>query len=383
MSGDGRLVRVGVAVCAFMIILGLVTPARASVSDRLDAAERRIARLAAEIDARTDALTAAREEVAAAELRLSSASRRLALLQDVRRLVDAELEAARRHAAELRARLDTVTAEAFMASRGGSVDVATVGAFLDASSLAELGDRLVFTDAATADVATVAAEVAVLEGRLAARRAVLESLVSASGIVVHEAALADAAATEALAREAAAAVALDESRAHAIELVERLRDRLDGVPPLDLSQVSDALHGADAVTYGRWAELFLRVMGAPVCRDNLVAVVAWQVAESTQAAWNPLATTHRMSGSTDFNSVGVQNFASLVQGLRATKETIEFGWEVYGYGAIVGSLRACEAPMTTAAAINASSWCPGCVGGQYVLNVVPRVAEDLDAYLDL
>jgi hypothetical protein len=115
----------------------------------------------------------------------------------------------------------------------------------------------------------------------------------------------------------------------------------------------------------------------------MVVVVAWQAAEGTQAAWNPLATTHRMPGSTSFNSVGVQNFVSLEQGLLGTEETIENGWDVYRYGAIVRSLQACAGSMDTALAINASSWCPGCVGGQYVLNVVPRVDANLETYLQL
>jgi hypothetical protein len=124
-------------------------------------------------------------------------------------------------------------------------------------------------------------------------------------------------------------------------------------------------------------------MGAPACRPNQVVTIAWQAQEGTQAAWNPLATTHRMEGSTDFNSVGVQNFVSLAQGLQATKETIENGWDVYGYGAIVRSLRDCAPPMTTAAAIAASSWCSGCAGGQYVLGIVPQVQASFETYYDL
>jgi hypothetical protein len=152
---------------------------------------------------------------------------------------------------------------------------------------------------------------------------------------------------------------------------------------LDVSQLGDALQGEAHVSYGRWGGLFLRVMGAPVCRNNLVVIVSWQVAESTQASWNPLATTHRLNGSTDFNSVGVQNYASLAQGLQATKETIDYGWDVYGYGAIIESLRVCAQPMQTATAINASRWCYGCVDGQYVLNIVPQVAADLASYAQL
>jgi hypothetical protein len=129
--------------------------------------------------------------------------------------------------------------------------------------------------------------------------------------------------------------------------------------------------------------MLLRILGAPGCRDNRVVAVAWQVQEFTQAAWNPLATTHRMHGSTDFNSVGVQNYLSLEQGLQATKETIDHGWDVYGYGAIVRSLRACAPALATAHAIAASSWCPGCLGGNYVVGVVPKVDADLETYASL
>ena len=89
-------------------------------------------------------------------------------------------------------------------------------------------------------------------------------------------------------------------------------------------------------------------MGAPRCHANLVVTIAWQAQEGTQAAWNPLATTHRMDGSTDFNSVGVQNYRTLAQGLEATKETIENGWQTYGYGAVIRSMRDCADPLDTA-----------------------------------
>jgi hypothetical protein len=380
MRGVRAIVLVGLVV---VLAAGLPSSAAATVSDRLARAERRVDALADDLAARADAVTAARETVRRADARLTAASSRLAMLQDARRRLDLDLAQARAEADALRARMDTLAADAYMGASSGALDAGTVGAFLEARSLSELGDRLVFTAAASGDLSTVAADLAVAERRLEERRAVVESLVTASGIVVREAADADRAASDALASEEAAVAALDASRDRAVRLVERLRDRLDGVPPLDLSALAGALQGAHAATYGRWAELFLGVLGAPACRNNLVVVVAWQVAESTQAAWNPLATTHRMPGSTDFNGVGVQNYASLVQGLQATADTIDFGWDVYGYGAIVRSLRACERPMDTARAVNASSWCPGCVGGQYVLNVVPRVDADLATYLDL
>ena len=127
------------------------------------------------------------------------------------------------------------------------------------------------------------------------------------------------------------------------------------------------------VTYGRWAAKFLRALGAPVTRNNLVVMVAWQSAEGTMASWNPLATTYPMPGATDFNSVGVKNYTSLVQGIKAIILTL--GSPNYGYEAVMADLRASADPVVTAEAINASSWCHGCSGGQYVLDLVPAVEQ--------
>ena len=90
-----------------------------------------------------------------------------------------------------------------------------------------------------------------------------------------------------------------------------------------------------------------------------------------------------MTGSTDFNAVGVQNYRSLQQGLEATKDTIAHGWDAYGYGAIVGSLRTCAEASATAQVIADSKWCPGCLNGAYVVGVVPKVEADFDTYAAL
>jgi hypothetical protein len=109
-------------------------------------------------------------------------------------------------------------------------------------------------------------------------------------------------------------------------------------------------------------------------------LVAWQVAEGTAAAHNPLATTHPMPGSTSFNSVGVRNFPSVEVGLQATVETLRLPVPSYGYRAILDNLATCAPAKTTATAINASSWCRGCAGGLYVLNVLPLVQADYAAF---
>ena len=89
-----------------------------------------------------------------------------------------------------------------------------------------------------------------------------------------------------------------------------------------------------------------------------------------------------MSGSTTFNSVGVQNYVSLDQGLQATRFTRVNG-PAFGYGAILSDLAACSDPMSTARAINASMWCRGCAGGAYVVNDIPKVEANYDLYAQL
>ena len=80
--------------------------------------------------------------------------------------------------------------------------------------------------------------------------------------------------------------------------------------------VSPVVHGT--MTYEQWAALLLRHVGAPVCGNDLISVVAWEVQERTAAAWNPLATTLAMPGASRFNSIGVRNYGSLEQGLDAS-----------------------------------------------------------------
>ena len=77
----------------------------------------------------------------------------------------------------------------------------------------------------------------------------------------------------------------------------------------------------------RWAQDFLREVGAPINLANMEAISAWIAAEGTRARFNPLAVvskptaeamggTNNLDGWTDFNSVGVKDFANYQQGLK-------------------------------------------------------------------
>jgi hypothetical protein len=52
------------------------------------------------------------------------------------------------------------------------------------------------------------------------------------------------------------------------------------------------------------------------------ALQAWARMENTKAQWNPLATTLKKPGSSDFNSAGVKNYPDQATGIQATADTI-------------------------------------------------------------
>jgi uncharacterized coiled-coil protein SlyX len=380
MTGDGSrwwlracVPLLGVALLVGSAPTSSATPSLADARAQLEDLTGRIAQQASAVDE-------LRGLVAIADERIENAERALGLIMSKRLTVRRELEDARAAYADALSRLHDAVVDAFMASPGGLADADVLGAFLGADSMGDLQDRLAFSDAIVADRQSSTEELArarmvldtrarVLDGAIAAQRATVESLRQARDEKVA-----------ALDQQQTALADLSSTRDRIVHLIAGLEGQLDGE---DVGAVARAFQGADHVAYGDWADMLLKILGAPTCRQNQVLVVAWQVQEFTQAAWNPLATTHRMPGSTSFNSVGVQNFVSLAQGLQATKETIEHGWSVYGYGAIVSSLRACASALATAHAIAASSWCPGCLGGNYVVGVVPRVEADFETYASI
>jgi hypothetical protein len=368
---------------AAALLLGSVPISSATPGARLQRTRDDLRSLIARLETASSDLQADRQALAVADAKLARAEHRLAMLQHLRAGLDAAAADAEAAYEAARGRLNDTAAQAFIDAGAGSLDPTVLGAVLAAGSFDELDDRVAYSSSIAQSAIDLANRVAAKKARLDERRRYVNTLIDET--TAADAALEDArqAKLAAIQDQESAIASLDTARRDAVALIGRLRDRLDGLNAVDVSRLGVALQGEQHVSYGRWAGLFLRMMAAPVCRNNVVAVVSWQVAESTQAAWNPLATTHRMNGSTDFNDVGVQNYVSLAQGLQATKETIDNGWDVYGYGAIALSLRSCGDAMRTARAINASRWCYGCVGGQYVLNIVPEVDADLQGYSSL
>ena len=104
--------------------------------------------------------------------------------------------------------------------------------------------------------------------------------------------------------------------------------------------------GVDPV---QWAKDFLTRLGAPVTASNVQAITAWEQAEGTKAAFNPLATTQGgFAGETQFNSVGVKNFASYQDGIDANVKVITNGL----YRNILAALQQGNDAMAVAQAID-------------------------------
>src|SRR5262245_23401164 len=146
---------------------------------------------------------------------------------------------------------------------------------------------------------------------------------------------------------------------------------------------SRSLLERDSLTREDWARLFLGWMAAPPCQDNLRVLVAWQVQESTAAAWNPLATTIDAASATGtLNDAGVREFGTLDDGLRATRRTLlsnapdaQYDWIRYG-------LQTCQPIAVTARYVHDSAWCWGCAGGAYVTGLIGPVQANYPSFRD-
>lgn len=78
-----------------------------------------------------------------------------------------------------------------------------------------------------------------------------------------------------------------------------------------------------------WAADFLRAAGFPTTPTNVRVVISWEFAESSGGGgmWNPLNTTQGgYPGETNFNSVGVKNYARREDGIAANARVIHNGY---------------------------------------------------------
>ena len=131
-------------------------------------------------------------------------------------------------------------------------------------------------------------------------------------------------------------------------------------------------------TREQWCKDFLTAIGnTSPSNDTLNWVIGWTKIESMPpgALYNLLNTTQSMPGSTDFNSVGVQNFISYAQGIEANKIVLENGL----YPALLSALRTNDTQslgvntthtVNASVAANLNIWCGGCNYAQSILKLI-------------
>ena len=355
--------RVAVALFALAALVGAASVAGAQTP--VETARERAARLGRQVLNTHGSVSELQRRILSLASDVSTARRTLDHLQG--RLVEAEhdLMRARAEAEAVRTRLNERARQAFMTSGPG----ASAAYLLEADSFADLMDRTVMLDSVQRADTLLGAEAAIESSEMAVRQASLERATRRRAAVLAQIESHQAELLGAFAAQQAALAVLAGKRLDALRDVRAIERRI--------------ARRSGALPFGDWAGRFLRYLGAQTCRDNLVVVMAWQANEFTQARWNPLATTHRMPRSTSFNDVGVQNYISLTQGVRASAETLTGGATSYGYRAILDALARCDDASTTAEAIRASAWCRGCSNGGYVTELVPIVARYFDRYTAL
>jgi len=348
---------------AFLVVVGAVLagiliapPADAS---RLESARRRLTRLEQEIRRQQVAIQRQHRKIEAIATRLADVQAAQAATASQLLTTRRRLSAAQVRYEALRARLGRIVRTAYEVG-----PFAPIEALLGSSSFTSLLQRIVYLDKVQAADEALANDVAHESARL---RMTQHHLSSLSARQAKQA-------TALLSVQAALLSGLLDQQQQLEELSTARRKAARLVRLLSLP-ADPGLIGA-GTTFGHWAHLLLGHLEAPTCRDNLAVIVAWEVAEGTAAAYNPLASTHDFPGATDFNAVGVKNYPSLEAGLQATIETLRLGATTHGYGAILAGLAECAPAQTTATAINASDWCHGCAGGMYVLDILPLVEAD-------
>ncbi len=369
---------------AAALILGLLvtftsTPSQASLKSRLHDAKAKLSALTSKIKQEETQASALGSQLAAIDQKIAAAAARSAAIDAELASTRTQIAAAQTQYDALQAQLDQMARNAY--EQGSAGPLATfLTVVLGSSSMGELSDRLEYLSQASQANVNLADNVAVLKAQLTEQANNLSNLLDAQAKLLAQLSQQRQQKDAAIVQQRLLLASLDHTRTQIVALVGKLRKELKAS---EIAGIGQTFQGNNNAPYGDWASLFLRYMGEPTCHKNLVVMVSWQVAEFTQAAWNPLATTWPIPGSTTFNWAGVQNFVSLAQGLQATKATIEWGLTAHGYGSILSALSKCSDPMTTADAIRASDWCAGCAGGAYVVDVVPKVEANYHVYASL
>src|SRR5512132_3429136 len=174
MTGDGSRVRACALLVVMTLLVGVVPASGASTDAKLHRAQGELGDLVSQIAEQAAAIDDLRGRVAAVDHRIDVAERALGLVLGSRIAVRDELEAAQAAYADAESRLHDTVVDAFMNSPGGLAQADVLGAFLQASSLGDLQDRLALGDASVADRERAVSGLATAKAALDARASELD-----------------------------------------------------------------------------------------------------------------------------------------------------------------------------------------------------------------
>src|SRR6266850_7900853 len=116
------------------------------------------------------------------------------------------------------------------------------------------------------------------------------------------------------------------------------------------------------MAYDPWVTMLLDALGAPHTSSNLIGLEQWAASEGMPAsANNPLAATDTATGSTPFNSFGVQKYPNVATAVAVYKRKLQS----ITYALIGAELQIGNSLDRLYQRINESPWCGGCQGGHY------------------
>jgi len=371
---SGRLRRTVCRAIAGPVALVLFAgAASANPSDtrlEISSAQRRLAGLEAQITAEQDRVLAVQVSMNTLAAKVGAARRLYEGILTQLRVTRSQRTQVEARYRVIRTAIDDAAADAYMRGPGYRFE-----ALMQMDSLRDATYLLGYTNAITRHNSELAAQAQMLAAELKKRARQESDLVARRGSALEHLKSAQSALTRSFVEEQVRLAELAHARAQVGSLLVKLRAQLRAE---EIAAAEEALRHGTPMSFGQWAGYFLRKIHAPVQRNNLVVMVAWEAAEYTTARWNPLATTYPMPGSTTFNSSRVRNYVSLAQGLEATWRTLRHSG--YGYEAILADLARNAESMTTAKAINASRWCRGCANGGYVVDLIESVEQYYDHY---
>jgi hypothetical protein len=129
------------------------------------------------------------------------------------------------------------------------------------------------------------------------------------------------------------------------KLLELLKAK--GVKSEELKQYLDQAAknsqiNVDGLTDINFYKKLLENLGAPESEENLKFLYAWRQSEGSGGKYNPFNTTWDLPGSTNANSVGVKNYKSLEDGMKATIKTLRNGLYTCIVDGLVNDIGAAE-----------------------------------------